>query len=345
MFKINDRIINHNFPPYCIAELSANHNGSLEKELELIKQAKLAGADAVKFQTYKADTITIDCDNQYFQIKSGPWQGQTMFNLYKKAYTPWEWHQEIKETANKLGMDFFSSPFDVTAVDFLEELDVPCYKVASPEISDHILIKKIASTGKPVIVSTGMASLSDIESAVNILKSYNSPFCLLKCTSSYPAPSDQANLLTIPHLRQTFNCPSGLSDHTLGIEIPIVATALGANIIEKHFTLDRNSGSPDDGFSLEPHEFKQMVESVKTTWKTLGKINYGGVDSEKNMRIFRRSLFIIKDVKAGEKISYNNVKSIRPGNGLHTKNWDQVKGKTFRGNHNKGTPLEFKFIE
>ena len=284
MFKINNREISNKLPPYCIAELSANHNGSLEKELELVRQAKMAGADAVKIQTYRPDTITIDCDKEDFIIKKGPWKGQTMFNLYKKAFTPWEWHQQIKDEANNLGMDFFSSPFDVTAVDFLEELNVPCYKLASPEISDEILIKKIASKGKPVIVSTGMASLSDIENAVNIFKEHNCPICLLKCTSSYPAPPEQANLLTIPHLRETFNCPSGLSDHTLGPEVPIVATALGGCIIEKHFTLDRSCGSPDDGFSLEPNEFRQMVDSVKTTWLSLGKIHYGGVSSEKDMR-------------------------------------------------------------
>jgi sialic acid synthase SpsE len=226
-----------------------------------------------------------------------------------------------------------------------ENLDVKYHKVASALITDKEFLLALKATGKPVIVSTGMASLSDIENAVNIFKQNNCPICLLKCTSSYPAPPEQANLLTIPHLRETFNCPSGLSDHTLGPEVPIVATALGGCIIEKHFTLDRSCGSPDDGFSLEPNEFRQMVDSVKTTWLSLGQIHYGGVSSEKDMRKFRRSLFTVKDVKQGEIVSYDNVKSIRPGNGLDTKHWEEVKGMKFRNDLTKGTPLNFSFLE
>jgi len=331
---------------FIIAELSANHNQNLDVAIELIQKAHWAGADAIKIQTYRPDTITIDSDKDYFMLKDTIWKGQTLYNLYEKAYTPWEWTQNLKEEANKLGMIFFSSPFDVTAVDFLENVGVPVYKVASFEITDHILLKKIAHTGKPVIVSTGMASLGDIASAIKVLKENGcQDIALLKCTSSYPAKPEQANLITIPNLAETFGVFSGLSDHTLGIEVPVVSVALGAKIIEKHFTLSRDNGSPDDSFSLEPHEFKQMVESVRIAEKTLGTVTYGGVDSETSSKKLRRSLFFVKDVQKGEILTKDNVKSIRPGHGLHTKYYDSVLGYQARFNIERGTPVDWKLID
>lgn len=345
-FEINGRPIGPGHPTYIIAELSCNHNQDFDIALELVRQAHQAGADAVKLQTYRPDTITIDCDNEYFRIEGTIWEGQNLFQLYKKAYTPWEWTPKLKAEANRLGMDLFTSPFDTTAVDYLETLDVPAYKIASFEIVDHILLKRVAETGKPVIVSTGMANLGDIQSAVNCLRKHGATqIALLKCTSAYPARPEDANLANIPDLCSRYSVISGLSDHTLGPEVPITAVALGANIIEKHFTLSRTSGSADDAFSLTPEEFKSMVDSVRITEKSIGKVTYGGVNSESSTKKLRRSLFVVQDVKAGEVLTTNHVKSIRPGHGIHTKYYDQVIGKIARSDISRGTPFAWNLIE
>lgn len=345
-FSINDRNIGKGHPTYIIAELSCNHNQDIEVAKQIIHEAKKAGADAVKLQTYTPDTMTIKCDNEYFKIKGTIWEGETLYDLYSRAYTPWEWHKELKDLANELGMDLFSSPFDPTAVDFLEKLDMPCYKIASFEITDHILLKKVAKTGKPIIISSGMASLSELSESINVLRENGAKeICMLKCTSAYPAKPEDANLLTIPHMAETFGVVSGLSDHTLGLEVPITAVALGACVIEKHFTLSRESGSPDDAFSLTPEEFKQMVNSVRIIEKTLGKITYGGVKGEKDCKKYRRSLFVVEDIKEGELLTEKNIRSIRPSYGLETKFFDEVIGKKARIDLKKGTPLKFNLFE
>ena len=314
---------------YIIAELSANHNQDINVAMRLVEEAAKAGANAIKLQTYTADTITLKCRTDLFKIKGTHlWDDQYLYDLYQKAYTPWEWHEQLFNKARELGMDAFSSPFDTTAVDFLQKLNVPLYKVASSEITDHILLKKIAETKKPVIISSGMASLGELEEAVSILRKYGAPeIAMLKCTAEYPAKPNDANLITIKHMIETFNVVGGLSDHTLGIEVPVASVCMGAKIIEKHFTLSRQSGSPDDAFSLEPHEFKQMVESVRIVEKTLGKITYGGVKGEQEMKKFRRSLFFVKDMKTGEIIDETCIRSIRPGYGLHTKHYSDLIGK------------------
>lgn len=345
--QINKSQIGPGHPTYIVAELSCNHNQNFELAKKLVIAAKESGADAIKLQTYRPDTITLKCDNEYFQIKNGTlWDGSTLYDLYSKAFTPWEWHLPLKTLASDLGLDFFSSPFDITAVDFLEELNVPCYKVASFEVNDHILLKKIAQTKKPVILSTGTSELSEIADAVSILKENGTTqLCILKCTSEYPAPIEKANLKTIKNMAQTFNCVAGLSDHTLGIEVPIAAVCLGANFIEKHFTLDKLSGSPDDAFSLEPAEFKQMVSSIRIVEKALGSIDYcKHLNPQKNI-IFRRSLFAVRDISKGEVFSENNVKSVRPGYGLHTKYYPQVLGKKASKNIEFGTPLSWSHID
>lgn len=344
--KIGTKKIGPNEPTFIIAELSANHGQNIENAIKLINIAKEAGADAIKLQTYTPDTMTIDCDNEYFQIKSGTvWDGNTLYNLYKTAYTPWEWHKQLKIEANNLGLEFFSTPFDPSAVDFLETLEVPCYKVASFEVMDHILLKKIARTGKPVIISTGITELPEIAEAIDILRDNGAgEICVLKCTSSYPAPIEDANLNTIKNISKTFNCISGLSDHTLGIEIPIAAVCLGARIIEKHFTLSRQSGSPDDAFSLEPHEFKQMVEGIRKVEKAIGIVKYKKSNNEKKSLQFRRSLFVVKDINQGEDFTEENVRSIRPGYGLHTRYYDKILGKFAKKSVTRGTPLSWELI-
>ncbi|MHB8853412.1 MAG: pseudaminic acid synthase [Ignavibacteriaceae bacterium] len=332
---------------FIIAELSANHNHDFGIAVKTIKAAKEAGADALKLQTYTADTITLNCNNEHFQIKSGTlWDGKTLYDLYKEAYMPWEWQPKLKQIAEEEGLICFSSPFDKTAVDFLEKMDVPAYKVASFEITDIPLIEYIASKGKPVIISTGIATLADIEEAVMACRRVgNNAIALLKCTSSYPASIDEANLLTIPHLRDTFKVIPGLSDHTLGSDVAIAAVALGAKIIEKHFILDRKFGGPDATFSMEPEEFKQMVTSIRNVENAIGNVNYTLSPKVKKSRIFARSLFIVEDVKAGEVISGKNVRSIRPGNGLHPKYYNQLMGKKFRKDINRGTPLSWEMFE
>jgi pseudaminic acid synthase len=331
---------------YIIAELSANHNQDLSIALKLVEEAAKAGASAIKLQTYTPDTITLNCKSDLFKIKGTHlWDEQYLYDLYKTAYTPWEWHKILFEKAKELGMGAFSSPFDVTAVDFLESLNVPCYKIASCEITDHILIKRIAETKKPVIISSGMASAGELEDAVCLLRKYGTPeICMLKCTAEYPAKPEDANLLTIKNMIDTFNVIGGLSDHTLGIEVPIASVCLGAKVIEKHFTLSRTSGSPDDAFSLEPREFKQMVDSIRIVEKTFGKVTYGGVKGEQEMKKFRRSLFFIKDMEKGEIINESCVKSVRPGYGLHTKYYWDLLGKTVNCDVKYGEPTTFQNI-
>ena len=313
---------------FIIAELSANHNGRIETAIETIKAAKRAGADAIKLQTYTADTLTIDCEKDDFKINSGSiWDGKTYYNLYQEAYTPWEWHKELFDVAKDEGLVCFSSPFDKTAVDFLETLDCPIYKIASFEITDIPLIEYVASKGKPIILSTGIANFEDIELAVNTCRNAgNNQIALLKCTSSYPAPIEEANLAMIPEFVKRFNVVSGLSDHTLGSTAPIVATVLGAKIIEKHFILDRSIGGPDASFSMNESEFTEMVNAVRQAEKAVGNVTYELTDKQVRGRDFSRSLYVVKDIKKGEIITENHVRSIRPGFGGHPKELNNILG-------------------
>jgi len=345
-FKIGSKILSLENPTYFIAELSCNHHGSFEEAMKLVRLAKESGADAIKTQTYTGDTITLKCDNEHFKLKNTSWDNKnTLWELFNEASTPWEWNKLIKEESEKLGMDFLSSPFDETAVEHLEELNVTAYKIASMEIIDIPLLKKIARTKKPVIVSTGMASLAEIEEAVNVLKQHGTTdILLLKCTSAYPARPADANLKTIEHLSKTFEVLSGLSDHTLGITVPIVAYSFGARLIEKHFISNRTNGGPDSAFSLEPSEFKEMVNSIRIAEQAIGHIHYGGVKGE--VRIFRRSLFVVKDMKKGDIfIEGENIRSIRPGDGLHSRFlWDII-GRQASKDIKYGTPLSWNLVE
>lgn len=329
---------------FIIAELSANHNGDVNVALETIRAAKRAGADAIKLQTYTADTLTIDCKNEHFQINHGTaWDGEYLYDLYKRAYTPWEWHAEIYKVAKEEGLVCFSSPFDNTAVDFLEKLDSPIYKIASFEIQDIPLIEYAASKGKPMIISTGIAEIEDIELAIETCKKVgNEDITILKCTSAYPADPKDANLMTIPDIKKRFGVKAGLSDHTLGIEGPVVATILGATVIEKHFILDKSIGGPDAHFSLDEKEFTEMVKAVRKAEEMLGKVDYEMTEKKKKSRQFSRSLFIVKDVKAGDKITLENVRSIRPGFGMHPKFLNDLLGKVFQRDFPKGTPMSDK---
>ena len=330
---------------FIIAELSANHGHSLNTAIETIKAAKRAGADAIKLQTYTADTLTIDCDNEYFTIKEGLWNGRTLYELYKEAYTPWEWHEELFRVANEEGLICFSSPFDKTAVDFLEQFDPPTYKIASFEIQDIPLIEYAASKGRPMIMSTGIAELEDIELAVKTCRDAgNNDITLLKCTSSYPAPIEEANLATIPDLKKRFDVEAGLSDHTMGLVAPVVAVTLGANVIEKHFILDKSIGGPDATFSLDQHEFTQMVNAVREAEKAVGNVNFELTEKVKASRKFARSLFVVKDIKAGETFTEENVRSIRPGYGLHPKYLKELIGRVATKELEKGTPLHWDLI-
>ena len=342
---IGKRFIGEEAPTYIVAEMSANHNMDFDRAKAIIKAAADAGADAIKIQTYTPDTITIDSDKPAFRTK-GIWEGRTLYELYGKAYTPWEWQQELKEYAISCGIDFFSSPFDLTAVDFLEKLDVPIYKVASFEINDIPFIRKIARTGKPVIMSTGIAYLEDIDMAVRTCQEEgNNKVILLKCISSYPAPYENMNLKVIPNMEQTFDCICGLSDHSMGSEIAVAAVALGAKVIEKHFTLCRADGGEDSQFSMEPQEFGEMVRQIRNVEKALGYPTYELNKEQLESRIYSRSLFVVKDIKAGEKFTEENVRSIRPGIGLHTKHWDDILGKKARCDIEKGTPMDWKYVE
>ncbi|HFQ94109.1 MAG TPA: pseudaminic acid synthase [Anaerolineae bacterium] len=344
--RIGKREVGTGFPAYIIAELSANHNQQFAQAVQLVKAAAEAGANAVKLQTYTPDTLTIDCDNEYFRIGRGTlWEGRTLYDLYAEAYMPWEWQPKLKEVANELGLDLFSTPFDSTAVDFLEEMDVPAYKIASFEIVDIPLIRRIARTGKPIIMSTGMATLAEIDEAVQAIRDEgNNQLALLKCTSAYPAPPAEMNLRTIPHLAESFHVSVGLSDHTLGIAVPVAAVTLGACIIEKHFTLARDVGGPDAAFSLEPHEFKEMVEAVRVAERALGMVSYQITEKEQASRVFRRSLFVVQDMKAGDTFTPENIRSIRPGYGLHTKYMDNILGRQAATDIKRGTPLQWELV-
>ncbi len=332
---------------FIIAELSANHGGDIEIAKETIRAAKRAGADAIKLQTYTADTITIDVKSDLFKISQGThWDGQYLYDLYKKASLPWKWHKELFDLAKKEGLVCFSSPFDFTAVDFLEELNTPIYKIASFEITDIPLIKYAASKGKPIIISTGIATEEDIELAIKTCKEVgNNQITILKCTSAYPAKAEDVNLLTMVDIASRYNVNIGLSDHTTGIEAPVVAVSLGAQIIEKHFILDKKIGGADAHFSLDETEFTNMVKAVRTAEKMLGRVTYEMDEKKAKSREFSRSLFVVKDVKKGELITKENVKSIRPGFGLHTKHYDTILGKNFIDNFIKGEPFSFKMIK
>jgi pseudaminic acid synthase len=344
--NIGSRRIGWGEPVYIVAELSANHNQDFEQAVALIHAAKEAGADAVKLQTYTPDTLTIPSEKEYFRIGGGTlWDGRTLYDLYSEAYMPWEWQPKLKEIADDIGIDLFSTAFDPTAVDFLEEMGVPVHKVASFEIVDIPLIEKMARTGKPLIISTGMATLGEIEEAVQAAREAGATqIALLKCTSAYPAPPEEMNLRTIPHLAEAFGVPVGLSDHTLGIAVPVAAVALGACIVEKHFTLSRDIPGPDSAFSLEPHEFKAMVEAIRTVEKALGKVHYGVSEREMQSRIFRRSLFVVKDMKAGEMFTEENVRSIRPGYGLPPKFLKYIIGRRATQDITMGTPLTWDLV-
>lgn len=339
-FRLNDKVL-------IIAELSANHGQKLEIALETIKAAKRAGADAIKLQTYTADTLTIDCDNEYFtSVLNGTiWEGRTLYDLYKEAYTPWKWHKELFEAAHSEGLLCFSSPFDRTAVDFLEQFNPPAYKIASFEIQDIPLIEYAASKGRPMMISTGIAELKDIELAVQTCgDAGNNNIILLKCTSSYPAPIEEANLMTITDLKEKYNVEVGLSDHTLGIVAPIVAVTLGARVIEKHFILDKSIGGPDASFSLDEKEFTEMVKAIRQAEKAIGKVTYELTEKVKASRKFSRSLFVVEDINAGELITNENVRSIRPGYGLHPKFYHEIMGKKILVDLKRGTPLRMDYI-
>ncbi len=344
--KIGNQSIGADFTVYVIAELSANHNQDFNQAIQLVKAAKEAGADAIKMQTYTPDTITIDCDNEHFRIGKGTiWEGKTLYKLYQEAYTPWEWQPKLKQVANDLGMDLFSSPFDQTAVDFLEKMGVPAYKVASFELVDIPLIQYIAKTGKPIIMSTGMATLAEIHEAVTAARDAGcNDIALLKCTSAYPAKPEEMNLCTIRHMSEAFDLPVGLSDHTLGIATAVAAVTLGACIVEKHFTISRNIPGPDSAFSLEPHEFKLMVEAIRITEKALGDVQYKVSEQEVASRVFRRSLFAVKDINKGDIYTMDNLRSIRPGNGLHTRYLNHVLGKKASRDIKRGDPLSWDSI-
>jgi len=345
-FKISDFTFNKSAKTFIIAELSANHNQDFEIAAKTIEAAKKAGADAIKIQTYTADSITLKSDKEYFKIKGNNlWKGKTLHELYQEAYTPWDWQPKLKKIADKLGIILFSSPFDFTAVDFLEKMNVPAYKIASFEITDIPLIKYVASKQKPVIISTGIAELEDIEIAVKTCKTEgNTQIALLKCTSSYPAPFEDINLRTIPDMQERFNTVVGLSDHTLGISVPIAAISIGARIIEKHIILDKSVGGPDATFSIEPKEFKQMVESIREVEKSLGKVTYEINDKLKASRVFARSLFVVENIKKGETFTKTNIKSIRPSNGMHPKHYYEILGKKAKSDIEKGTPLSWELI-
>ena len=344
--KIAGREVGRGRPSYVVAELSANHNQNFDQAVLVLRAAKDAGADAVKLQTYTADTITLRSDKECFRITGGTlWDGRILHDLYQEAFTPWEWQPKLKEIANELGMDLFSSAFDDSAVDFLEQMNVPAHKVASCELVDIGLIQKMARTGKPLIMSTGMASEDEISEAVEAAHGAGAiQIALLKCTSAYPAPPEEANLLTIPELARRFDCPVGLSDHTMGIAVPVAAVALGACIIEKHICLRRADGGPDGAFSLEPQEFKAMVEAVRTAEKALGAVQFTSGPREAGSRKFRRSLFVVEDIKKGELFTKQNLRSIRPADGLHPRHINEVLGKRAACDVERGTPLGWALV-
>lgn len=337
--------INKKSKVFIIAELSANHNGSITTAIETIRAAKRAGADCIKLQTYTADTITIDCDKDDFLIKGTIWEGKNLYKLYQEAYTPWEWHKELIKVAKEEGLICFSSPFDKTAVDFLETLNVPAYKIASFEITDIPLIEYVASKGKPIILSTGIAEEADIELALDACRRMgNSDIAMLKCTSSYPAPIEEANMCMVKDLAERYNVISGLSDHTMGATVPIVATVFGAKIIEKHFILDRSIGGPDASFSMNEIEFTAMVKAVREAESAIGKVDYTLTEKQAKGKDFSRSLYVVEDMKAGDVITEENVRSIRPGFGLHPKYYNEILGKVVNMDIEKGERFTSAFI-
>lgn len=342
---INGRAIGPGHPVYIIAEMSANHGQNFDQAVRIIEAAAVAGADAVKLQTYTPDTITIPCDNQYFRIKGTIWEGRTLYDLYQEACTPWEWQPRLKQIADQLGIALFSTPFDAAAVEYLEEMNVPAHKVASFELVDLALLEKVGATGKPVIMSIGMASLAEIDEAVATLwRAGAGGIALLKCTSAYPASATEMNLRTIPHLAEAFGVAAGLSDHTTGIVAPVAAVALGACLIEKHFTIERASGGPDSVFSLEPAEFAAMVTAVRETEQAIGRVCYEPSAAEEKSRAFRRSLFVVEDIQAGELLTSHNVRSIRPGYGLPPRYLPLVLGRSVNRDITRGTPLDWELI-
>ncbi len=343
--KIGIREIGEGKPAYIIAEMSANHAGDISRAKEIIHAAKEAGADCIKIQTYTPDTLTIDCDNSYFHISNGTWNGENLYQLYQKAYTPWEWQKELFEEAKKAEIDFFSTPFDNTSVDFLEEIGIGFYKIASFELVDIPLIEYVASKGKPMILSTGMATLAEIDEAVEAVKKRgNRNFALLRCASAYPAITDEMNLRTMQNMGDTFGVPYGLSDHSMGSVGAVTAVALGASIIEKHFCLDRAIENPDSTFSMNPMEFKQMVHDIRQAEKAIGSVKYGPSEQEKSSQIFRRSIFCVKNIKRGEKLTSENVRIIRPGYGISPKYYNDILGQTALIDIERGTPLKMEMI-
>lgn len=345
--RVGNRSIGEGFPPFIIAEMSGNHNQSLERAISIVEAAAEAGAHAVKLQTYTADTMTLNLRSADFYIsdEDSLWQGNTLYDLYEQAHTPWEWHKPIFDKCKELGLLCFSTPFDETAVDFLESLGVPMYKVASFENTDIPLIRRIAKTGKPMMISTGMASIAELDETVRAAREAGcNDIILLKCTSTYPASPENTNILTIPHLKQLFNCQAGLSDHTMGVGVAVASVALGATVIEKHFTLNRADGGVDSTFSLEPLELKTLVIETERAWQALGKVSYGRTKDEEGSVKFRRSIYVTEDIKAGEVFTKDNVRTIRPGYGLPPKYLDKVLGKKAKKDITKGTPLSWDLL-
>lgn len=344
--NIGTRPVGEDCPVYIIAEMSANHNQDYDRAVALVHAAHEAGADAIKLQTYTPDSLTIDSDEKWFQIKKNTWQGQSLYELYGEAYTPWQWQPKLQAVARAVGLDFFATPFDSSAVDFLEELEVPVHKVASFELVDHGLLRKIAATAKPVILSTGMARLAEITEAVAVLRDCGTTeIALLKCTSAYPAQAEDMNLRTMTHLAETFSVPVGLSDHSMGLAIPVAAVALGATIIEKHLTLSRQDKGLDSGFSLEPQEFKEMVQAIRTTEQALGRVQYDLTAGEQQSLIFRRSLFVVEDMDKGACFTRQNLRSIRPGYGLAPKYYADLLGQRVGRCVSRGTPVDWQMVE
>lgn len=345
--RIGSKVISESSPTFIVAEMSANHNMDFNRAVEILKAAKEAGADAVKIQTYTADTITLDCDDPCFQITQGTlWDGTTLHKLYETAYTPWEWQPKLKQIAEDMGLIFFSSPFDFSSVDFLEEMQVPAYKIASFEITDIPLIRKIARLGKPIILATGIARLADIELALRTCREEgNEQVILLKCCSAYPTPYEDVNLRTIPNMRETFDCISGLSDHTMGTAVAAAAVALGAKMVEKHMTLKRSDGGADSAFSMEPQEFKEMVDNIRIIEKALGKATYELSEKQTREREHSRSLFIARDMKAGEVFTPENLRSVRPADGLHTMYYEQLLGRRINRDAKLGTPMAWELVD
>lgn len=344
--RIGDKVISEDSPTFIVAEMSGNHNMDFDRAVEILKAAREAGADAVKIQTYTADTITLDCDDPCFQITQGTlWDGITLHKLYQTAYTPWEWQPRLKRMAEDMGLILFSSPFDFSSVDFLEEMEVPAYKIASFEITDIPLIRKVARLGKPVILATGIARLADIELAVQTCREEgNNQVILLKCCSAYPTPYEDVNLRTIPHMAETFHCLTGLSDHTMGTAVAAGAVALGARMVEKHMTLRRSDGGPDAAFSMEPQEFREMVDNIRILEKALGKVSYDLSDKQIREREHSRSLFVARDMKAGEVFTPENLRSVRPADGLHTRYYERLLGRKITRDAKLGTPMSWDLV-